>query len=793
MTLIEEIRRDVYTGNDAATVFSYNFKVFKAAEIKVFTFLIDPVSAVLIELLPSEFTLTGVGDVNGGTVTYPLSGSPLAPTHRIILLSAAAYDQELDVENQDGFHPETLELQLDETTVQIQQLLEASLRALRLSPGSNYSGSLELPDPLANAALAWNSVPDAIINGPTTAEIAAAAAHAATATAAAAVATAAAAAAIGDFAQYKTRDELVAASIGAVDRVTVMGGIILGDVTPKAYEIEGGAIGHPAVVTTVDGKRCAPTGQLVLEFDDFNLTEGSTDKLGKLNLMIDWLNEGNNRTAILPGRELETSATLNRINRDGARLVGQSPENSTLRMKAGGTGDILLIGSTTADLMQCGGVIGIHFVHDGSISGTEPLIVVDGVDDFEFRSNLMLSGAGCVRFGKLAKSIRVKSWWNSGNYDATLGGVGWTINDFTNFQSVGDRVASKTPSLTDKPVLHVKPINDNGDTLRMTGGEFFSNGMGVCAVFDYSEQFLVHGWINNMVFDQAQRRCVLITDDGTGNGLTPLGGGASTNKDLRNYHFNAVNMKCDDNQTDPSGYLSDRGLEILHDGGTGHIFDLSIQDCRIGFSDHEAVYTTLPSDQDKVTSVKIDSNFFVDVLPGVESPSAVLMEFNNAFVRDNIISPAVVQTGDLNIKIGACVLTTGVGVAPLVRGNSISAKTNQAQDYVEFSYPVSWVGDEYTPIPALRIKPNQQYIRLGTSATVTIATIALDDTVADGGSLSHGDVLTVFNESGNIQNFDHTSATWSIRNNSGALVAINNGDVIKLTLDLVRQRWRSDN
>jgi microcystin-dependent protein len=70
----------------------------------------------------SQYTITGIGDPSGGTVTYPLSGSPLASTHQIIISRVLPLTQETDLTNQDGFYPEVIEGALDYLTMLVQQV-----------------------------------------------------------------------------------------------------------------------------------------------------------------------------------------------------------------------------------------------------------------------------------------------------------------------------------------------------------------------------------------------------------------------------------------------------------------------------------------------------------------------------------------------------------------------------------------------------------------------------------------------------------------------------------------------
>lgn len=108
-----------YTGNGATTVFPYTFQIPETSDLYVY------VSGNLIS--PTLYSVTGIGDVNGGNVTYPLTGSPLSATQTITITRTLPFTQTLDLTNQDGFYPETVEDGLDRLEMQIQQINTAEV------------------------------------------------------------------------------------------------------------------------------------------------------------------------------------------------------------------------------------------------------------------------------------------------------------------------------------------------------------------------------------------------------------------------------------------------------------------------------------------------------------------------------------------------------------------------------------------------------------------------------------------------------------------------------------------
>jgi hypothetical protein len=110
----------VYTGNGSATVFPYTFRVDSAPTLLVS--LVEIATQIETPVSPSSYGITGIGNPSGGTVTYPLVGSPLAATHRIKIERILPIEQQYDISNQSGFLPETLEAQLDRMVMMLQQL-----------------------------------------------------------------------------------------------------------------------------------------------------------------------------------------------------------------------------------------------------------------------------------------------------------------------------------------------------------------------------------------------------------------------------------------------------------------------------------------------------------------------------------------------------------------------------------------------------------------------------------------------------------------------------------------------
>ena len=187
MTVSNETRAVRYLGDTSTTVWAYTFLIPTKAECEVS--LYDTVAETWTDVDPADFSITGLNDPSGGTVTYPLSGSPLAATVYIYINRTVAYTQTLSIPSRSAFDATTLEAQLDDTVFQTQQNRDAAQGGLRLQAPDVFNDPLPPKESLAGKTIAFDSVTGEPEAGPTVTEISNAQDYAA---AAAASATAAA-------------------------------------------------------------------------------------------------------------------------------------------------------------------------------------------------------------------------------------------------------------------------------------------------------------------------------------------------------------------------------------------------------------------------------------------------------------------------------------------------------------------------------------------------------------------------------------------------------------------------
>lgn len=135
MTISSTTSKVTYSGNGSTSAFPFSFPIFEEDHLQIIRTFADG----SINYITSNFSLTGVGDTAGGTVTYPVSGDPLPSGETLTLARILPLTQSTDLTNQGGFYPEVLETALDRQVMISQQLAEAVERSVKLPISSTVS------------------------------------------------------------------------------------------------------------------------------------------------------------------------------------------------------------------------------------------------------------------------------------------------------------------------------------------------------------------------------------------------------------------------------------------------------------------------------------------------------------------------------------------------------------------------------------------------------------------------------------------------------------------------------
>lgn len=115
-------------GNGVTTTFSYNF-IIPSASTAIITYTTP--AGVATTLAPNQYTITGIGNTAGGTVTYPLMGSPIASGATLTIERLVPYTQTTSIANQ-GPTFRAIEGALDNLTYQTQQLANGGAGAVQI-------------------------------------------------------------------------------------------------------------------------------------------------------------------------------------------------------------------------------------------------------------------------------------------------------------------------------------------------------------------------------------------------------------------------------------------------------------------------------------------------------------------------------------------------------------------------------------------------------------------------------------------------------------------------------------
>jgi len=150
MTVEIQTRSVVHIGNDIADEFSFEFQLLDEEFLEVYL----RNNATEVETLLEDNVYSVTFDDDGGTVTYPLSGSPISASYSIIIKRTVPYLQETEISNQGGFQPAVVEEQLDRIVMQIQQLAEDVVRAVKMKTGT---AGVQFPSAEAEKYLGWNA------------------------------------------------------------------------------------------------------------------------------------------------------------------------------------------------------------------------------------------------------------------------------------------------------------------------------------------------------------------------------------------------------------------------------------------------------------------------------------------------------------------------------------------------------------------------------------------------------------------------------------------------------------
>lgn len=142
--------RNDHTGNGSQDTFAFTFRINSKAHLKVTTQ--NPAGAETPLTEGADFTVTGIGNDTGGTIT--LLDGPLPLDYKITLRRVVPNTQEFDIRNQGSYYPEDHEDAHDYGRMVDQQQQDEIDRSIKFPESFNVDGTL--PSPVPNYALVIN-------------------------------------------------------------------------------------------------------------------------------------------------------------------------------------------------------------------------------------------------------------------------------------------------------------------------------------------------------------------------------------------------------------------------------------------------------------------------------------------------------------------------------------------------------------------------------------------------------------------------------------------------------------
>jgi len=152
--------------------FPFTFSVSAADTVKLV--LEDFSTGVQVTIAPEDFSVE-LGAFAGGTVTYPLTGSPVAAGSRTFILRETLALQTYSVNSQTAYNPNYVSAVWDKIFRVVQELRERANRTLALPYGSTVNAAVPA---LTETEQVLVGGPDGFSWGPTPSEIANAQANA---------------------------------------------------------------------------------------------------------------------------------------------------------------------------------------------------------------------------------------------------------------------------------------------------------------------------------------------------------------------------------------------------------------------------------------------------------------------------------------------------------------------------------------------------------------------------------------------------------------------------------------
>lgn len=153
MTITTNDTRDEYTATAGQTLFSYTFKIFESTDLNVYVTPSgqDPDDTTDIV---TGYSVTGVGDENGGTITLVSAASA---GDAVTIVSDIPESRTTDYQNNGDFLPDTVNDDFDRVVSLAKQTSDRASRTLAFQESEQGVTDLDLPAPEALKYMRWKT------------------------------------------------------------------------------------------------------------------------------------------------------------------------------------------------------------------------------------------------------------------------------------------------------------------------------------------------------------------------------------------------------------------------------------------------------------------------------------------------------------------------------------------------------------------------------------------------------------------------------------------------------------
>ena len=148
MTVSSTTVKSTASGDGSTTQFAYTFKIFADTDLEVI--IRSATGTETVKLLTTHYTVAGVGDASGGSITFTSGNIPVTG-ETVVIKREVPQTQAIDYIANDPFPAESHEEGLDRATMTIQQMQEALDRSFKVS-ATNSITTPEFTDDAATRA-----------------------------------------------------------------------------------------------------------------------------------------------------------------------------------------------------------------------------------------------------------------------------------------------------------------------------------------------------------------------------------------------------------------------------------------------------------------------------------------------------------------------------------------------------------------------------------------------------------------------------------------------------------------